>query len=362
MDGSDRPEPGVMTDAEAACVPAVPTLWRLALAAVIVIAVLAALYVARSLLLPIMLALVFSLLLRPVVRFLNRIHLPEALGAGLVVILVLSAGSATVALLYGPAIEWAQRLPEALGRFEQLLFGVLQVLMEVAVPDPTELAGPMEAGELLAPLVRGVVLDRVWQLVGGSVVTLFLVYFMLASGDLFLRKTVRVILRAENKRRAIAAARLIEHDVSRYLFTIAVINTVLGVLVAAVMWMLSMPNPVLWGVLAGTLNFIPYIGPFITLSTIAAAALLTFPTVPAALLPPAVFLVLTTLEGQLITPLILGARLLLNPVAIFLGIIFWGWLWGIVGALLAVPITMSLKILCDAVPPLNPVSEFLSRE
>jgi predicted PurR-regulated permease PerM len=152
-----------------------------------------------------------------------------------------------------------------------------------------------------------------------------------------------------------------EEHISKYLVTMTLINVGLGVAVGGAMRLADMPNPVLWGVTAAVLNFVPYLGPVVTLGMIALVSLLTFEDLGRAFVAPGLYLGLNALEGYLVTPMLLGRRLLLNPVVIFLGIIFWGWLWGIPGALLAVPILVTFKIFCDHIGPLSPIGECLGR-
>ncbi len=182
---------------------------------------------------------------------------------------------------------------------------------------------------------------------------LVLLYFLLASGDLFLRKLIRVLTTLEDKKRAVEIARRLQEDISLYLLTITLINLGLGVAEGIAMHLLGMPNPLLWGVIAAILNFIPYLGAMVGMAVIAAVAALTFQTPGQILLPPLVYFLLTAAEGYLITPHIIGRRLTLNPVMILLGLIFWGWMWGIVGAIVAVPLLVSFKILCDHIPQLG---------
>jgi predicted PurR-regulated permease PerM len=209
--------------------------------------------------------------------------------------------------------------------------------------------------------LTGMVFTQTQAFLAGAVVTIILLYFLLASGDLFLRKLVRVLPRLSDKKAAIEIARDMEDQFSKYLVTMTLINVGLGLAVGGAMRLAGMPNPVLWGVAAAVTNFVPYLGPVVTLSMIALVSLLTFEDMGRALVAPGLYLGLNAIEGYLVTPMLLGRRLLLNPVVIFLGIIFWGWLWGIPGALLAVPILVSFKIFCDHIQPLSPIGEFLGR-
>jgi predicted PurR-regulated permease PerM len=341
---------------------------RVALTAVAVVAVLAGLYLAQAVLLPVVLALLLSFLFRPVIRFLSSFWIPETIGAALLVASLIGAGAVATYLLFDPASRWVQRAPFVVAELEYRLQDVLEAIrfVDEATEEVERRIGRTEDAatvtvEVKEATLRGLILSRTWQFFGGLAVMLFLLYFLLASGDLFLRKLVRVLPRLEDKKRAVEIAREIQQDVSSYLLTITLINAGLGTAVGFAMYLTGMPNPILWGVLAGLLNFMPYLGPTIMLAVLTVVSLLSFDTLGTAALPPAIFLVLTSLEGQLFTPLILGRRLTLNPVLILFSLIFWGWLWGIIGVLLAVPILMVLKILCTHIPPLWPVGEFLSR-
>jgi predicted PurR-regulated permease PerM len=164
----------------------------------------------------------------------------------------------------------------------------------------------------------------------------------------------------DRRRRAVRIARAIQSNLGRYLITVSCINAGLGLITAAAMHLFGMPNPVLWGVMVAILNFMPYLGAALSLGVLTMVAFLTFDSLGQILAVPAAVFVLTALEGQILTPVLTGRRLMLNPVAIFLSMLFWGWLWGVVGALIAVPILMVVKVLCDHVDSLAPIGEFLS--
>jgi predicted PurR-regulated permease PerM len=194
--------------------------------------------------------------------------------------------------------------------------------------------------------------------VSETIVVIVLLYFLLASGDLFLRKLIKVLPTFKDKKRAVEIAREMEHNISTYLFTVTLINIGVGVAVGVGVWLLKMPNPVLWGALACVLTYIPYLGAMVGIGILSLAALLVFDDLGHALAVPAVYLVVSFLEGNFVTPLVLGRRLTLNPVVIFVGLLFWFFLWGIPGALLAVPTLAVFKIVCDHVDTLAPIGEF----
>jgi len=193
----------------------------------------------------------------------------------------------------------------------------------------------------------------------GLTVLIVLLYFLLASGDLFLRKLVHVLQKLEDKKRAVKILREIEDSISKYLITVAIINACLGTVAGLVFWALGMPNPALWGALAFLLHFIPYLGALAEIVIVGMVALATFPNLGHAMLVPLAYLCLAIAEGNFITPYIMGRRMTLNPVVIFIGVTFWGFLWGILGIFLAVPAVVMFKIFCDHIEPLAPIGEFL---
>jgi predicted PurR-regulated permease PerM len=196
----------------------------------------------------------------------------------------------------------------------------------------------------------------------GCGMTLVLLYFLLAAEDLFLLKLVRVLPSLDDKKRAVEICRQIEGDVSNYLWTMTVVNVGLGIAVGLAMYFLNMPNPALWGVLAAFLNYIPYLGALTGIISVGLASVLTFDDPVKIILAPSLYFIAAVIEGNFITPIVLGRSLSLNPVVIFVWLIFWGWAWGIVGAVLAVPLLAIVKIICHHFKPLTTVAEFLGNE
>jgi len=334
-----------------------------------IIALGATLYVARAILMPIVLALLLSFLLAPAVQGLTHLRLPEPLGAAVVLLAILGVAGLGTYGLWEPATEWIQQLPQSVRQIEARMRPVKQSVEELnettkKVEEMTQAGSgtaptPVEIN-VQRPGLTGTVINQTLSLLATVGAVTILLYFLLASGDLFLLKLVRVLPRLEDKKIAVAIVREVRHDISHYLLTITLINAGLGLTVGIAMWWLGMPNPVLWGVMAASFNFIPYLGAVSGAVILTLVALLTFDDFGRALWVPGVFLSLTTLEGFLITPTIVGQRLTLNPVAIFIWLTFWGWLWGVPGMLLAVPLLATLKIVCDHIQPFNPVGEFLA--
>ncbi len=321
--------------------------------------------VAGDFFLPLMLAFFLSFLLRPLLRILKRAHIPEAVGAALLLIVLVGGLGVGLFSLATPASEWMAKAPESMTRIETRL-RALRFPME----QMSRTADQMErtiAGESRAAPVRAVK-SPAWikhALFGGTtaflskaIVVIVLLYFLLASGDLFLRKLIKVLPSFKDKKRAVEIAREVENNISTYLFTVTLINIGVGVAVGAGVWMLGMPNPILWGVLACVLTYIPYLGAVVGIGILALASVLVFDDLGHALSVPAVYLVVSFLEGNFVTPLVLGRRLTLNPVVIFVGLLFWFFIWGIPGALLAVPTLAIFKIVCDHVDTLAPLGEF----
>lgn len=328
--------------------------------------VTAALYFGRDFLLPVSLAFLFGLVLSPVVRALKRRGIPEWMTAILLVI-GLGAGVASgIYYLSGPLSEWIDDAP-SIGREVRSKFAELRKPVE-AVAEATEEVE--EATVTEDPEAQRVVLSEPGLLSRAATgapevaaqigVTLVLLLFLLSSGDMFYEKLVKTLPTLSDRKMGVRIARTVEREVSRYLFTITLINTGLGVAIGTAMFLIGMPSPVLWGVLATFLNFIPYIGALIGVAVVALIGIITYDNVWMSLLPPFIYLSLTTIEGQVVTPLILGRRLEMNPVAIFLAIAFWGWLWGIVGALIAVPLLLVVKVFADHVTGLGALGEFLA--
>ncbi|HEX7811369.1 MAG TPA: AI-2E family transporter [Burkholderiales bacterium] len=334
-----------------------------------VLALLYTFYFARALLLPIVLAVLFSLLLSPMVRALRRWRLPEPVGAAVVMVCLLGGIGAGVYTLIDPATEWLAKAPGSLRMVESKLKKLKQPVADVQraaerLEAITQMNVPGKVREVVLQRsgIGDLMATRTPYLVAGVLSTIVLLYFLLASGDLFLRKVVRLTPSLRNKIHAVEVGRSIQHEIGRYFFTVSLINAGLGLATAAAMYFLGMPNPLLWGAMVALLNFIPYLGPTISLLILTVAAILAFDDLARAWPVPAVFLGLVFIEGQVIQPFVVGRRLSLNPVMVFLAFLALGWLWGVAGMFIAVPILVTFKVFCDHVERFAPIGEFLGRD
>ena len=336
------------------------------------LAIFYTLYFAKAVLIPIALAMLLNLLLAPVVRGMRKyLRLPEGIGAALVLLLGVAAVAGTIYGLSGPATRWLDELPRAMVDLRYKLEDLRQPVAEVqeAAKKVENLAqGEPKPGEqepvkvaVAGPGLTQMVLGGAVTLVTGAVVMVALLFFLLASGDTLLRQAVSIAPRLSDKRRVVEIARDTEDDISYYLLTISLINAGLGVAIGTAMYVLGMPNALLWGVMAGVFNFVPFLGAVVGIATVGLVAVLTFDHFWAIILPPLCYLFLTSFEAQFVTPALLARRLTLNPVAVFLALIVWTWLWGVAGALLAVPLLATFKICCDHIEPLHPIGTMLGR-
>jgi predicted PurR-regulated permease PerM len=209
------------------------------------------------------------------------------------------------------------------------------------------------------PAVAGKVFGMTAGILSAFVEVLLLVWFLLASGDLFLRKLVDVLPLMWEKKRAVEIVRETEAVVSRYLFVSLLINIGQGAAVAAAMWLVGMPTPVLWGMMTVLLEFVPYLGGALMVLLLTLIGLAAFDAPGHALMAPGAYLLITTLQNNLVSPILYGRRLKLNPVAVLVAVMVWWFLWGVAGAFLAVPIIAAAKVLADRVDSLHPLGEFL---
>ena len=338
----------------------------LGLTIISILALLYTLFFARDFLLPIVIALLLDLLFSPVVRAFTRVGIGAPLGAAIVVLGLLALVSFGAYELSTPMERWIAEAPTTLKTAEARMKKLTKPLERVRrtaeqVETATSAAAPPKATEVVVrgPGLVARVFGTTQRFVAGSLEVLILLYFLLAAGDLFLQKLVKVLPQLGDKRAAVQIARKAEASISTYLITAIAVNVGEGIVVAIVMYFLGMPSPALWGALVALLEFVPYLGAATIVIVLSIAALTTFDSVSHALLIPASFLAINLIQGNVVSPLLYSRRLTLNPVALFVGLAFWWWIWGIPGAFIAVPLMATFKIFCDHIDSLAPIGEFL---
>lgn len=315
---------------------------------------------------PIVLAFLLALVFSPIRRFFDRFGIPSALTSILIVSLLVMGLVAIVGAIIVPVSGYLESLP----RIDEDL--------QVKLAGPSEaLSEAFEASRRLADLVKSHAADVqqvelrgngpltsaaliVPAMLAQTLLTLILLLFLLESGDLFYKKLVEAMPNVQDKRRAMQIANVIERNLSRYLLTITAINASLAVVMATLLWLIGMPNALLFGVIAFVCNFVPYLGPLASLLSGTAVALISFDSVWFAAVVAAMYLVVMTFEGQIVTPYFIGRRLRLNTVVVLIAVSFWAWLWSIIGMLLAVPLLIKLNVFCNHVPRFRRLGNFLS--
>jgi predicted PurR-regulated permease PerM len=338
----------------------------IALTGLFVLAVFYSIYFMRSILLPVVLALLLSYLLRPIVRGLARLKIPLPVGAALILIGLLALVSYGILALATPAAAWLQKAPEGLAELQHKLLPVKKTVAQVtqATGEIEKLATTNAETRAVVELKRHPITEmffmRTPEFIASAVLSAILLYFLLVYDQVFIAKLVKLLPTLSDKKTAVGIAHDIESHVSRYLFTITAINACLGLAVGTTVGLLGLRNPVMWGVMVALLNFVPYLGALTGIICMTIGAVLSFDSLGYALIFPAVYLAFGTLEGSFITPWVMGRSLTLNPVIILLSLTFWGWMWGIVGIILAVPILAAFKIFCAHINPMEPLAEFLS--
>jgi predicted PurR-regulated permease PerM len=325
------------------------------------------LYFAQSLLLPVMLAFLFALILSPIVRTLLRYGIPEGVTAVMLVVMMATTVTGGVYFLSEPAAEWFRNAPSIgmeLKRKLEYLREPVETLKEAEKQVEEATGGEAEFGVQEVVVKEPGLLSRAARgapdVIAGGILTLVLLLFLLASGDMFYEKLVRVLPTLTDKKQGLRIARDVEREVSRYLLTITTINIALGIVIAAAFHAIGMPNPILWGVVATALNFIPYVGAIIGITIAAIVSIVSFPTLGQALAAPVIYMAVTLMEGQFATPALVGRRLQINGVSVFLAVAFWGWLWGFAGIFIAVPVLIVIKVFALHVDGLGGLHEFLS--
>lgn len=340
------------------------------LAVLVGLAVLYTAQIAASLILPILVAALISLMLAPPVRLLIRLRLPRLISTLVVVFGIVLAFSATVTILVDPARNWMSNLPTSVDRIEKVVRDWRKPILAATkategLAHIGEIAAPPGAKAPIAVAAEPSSLSQLLASFPGVVSsilgTLFLVVVFLARGEAVMLKLLAYAARRGIEsavvERAIHGA---QHELSIYFLTITVVNVLTGGLLALILWLIGVDQPILWGALAALLNYTPFVGPLTMTVLLVFAGFGEFATAGKALAVPGAYLALHLLESQLITPLTVGRRLTLDPLMVFLSLIVLGWLWGLVGLLIAVPMLTCCRIIAEHLPGGESVARLLA--
>jgi predicted PurR-regulated permease PerM len=304
------------------------------------------LYLTRPVLMPLVAAFVISLTLAPLVIRAGRHHVPSWISATVLVLLLLVVAASVVTLIVAPATEWINRAPDVGAALREKLYvfntplNAVRELQNILMPAANNAVTVQESQLSMVTPVLAFLTPALTQIMIFFVSLLF----FLAGHAQIRRYLPSLFSDRDTKLRVIRIANDINTNLASYLATVTMINIGLGVVVGLGAWAFGIPNPLIFGVLAAVLNYIPYVGPAAVVLVLLGVSLVTFENLWYALLPPVSFVVLTTIEGQILSPTILGARLPLSPLTIFIALVFWIWLWGPVGALLAVPLSIIARV------------------
>jgi predicted PurR-regulated permease PerM len=327
-----------------------------------------ALYYARAFFLPVILSVLLTLILEPLVRLLAHRSVPRAVSVVLLVVILGAGFTLTSAFLSGPVSEMISTTPTVVAKLrERLAFleGPLAIMNDAGREMQKISEGGSNNPQSVVVVQSGLLASAAGTVtdIGTTLgATLLLLVFLIVSGDTLRTKLVHTLASLSDKKRSLRVLLDIESEVSRYLLTISGINAGLGLCVGLAMAFFGMPNPVLWGIAAALLNFIPFVGSLLGELLVFAVAVATFPTLLQAAWPPLIYVAIALVEGSFVTPTILGRRLELNPVAILIFLSLTTWMWGLVGTIIGVPMLVVIKTFSGHFTSLTWLAEFLSGE
>ena len=341
--------------------PAQPPRPRASIALLVIatLAVAYTLWATQSLVLPILLALFFALIGNPIIRVLQKLMLPRPLAAVLVVAGGIALAVALGQQLVAPASEWFSEVPQQMRKLAPKLRTLAKPVQDAnKVAENIARAAGGESTAKTAEVIKTEVNDPYKALTATPKIltqvlaVILLTLFFMIFGHKLQKHAIDLLPGRQQKRITVDILQSIEREMSRYVLTISLINIVLGLVLAAALYFalgLALPEALLWGTMAALLNYAPYVGPLIGVLVMLVMGFTTQPDLWPALLPAAIYLGLHTLEGQIITPIVLGKRMAISPLVLMLGLMVFGWLWGIIGLLLAVPLLVCVKIVLSKV-------------
>jgi predicted PurR-regulated permease PerM len=325
-----------------------PSSWVLRI--LLAIALVFLLQTAKPLLLPVVIAVAFTFVLSSAVRRLRHVGIPEAIGAGVVVAAMLCTLALAGSVLANPAAEWWDRVPSTVRQLIDSADRARIALLEVTTGSARKARQSTQQRDGIAERIATesvtftrIVVGEMFNFALEAAATVILLYFLLASEHWLLSRTVEAVPRRRTRALMVGGVRQAQHEIGLYLGTMSLINLGLGSVTALAMLLIGLPNPMLWGAMVAVLNFVPYLGPALMTVCLLLAGSMTFGADLGMFGPPAAFLALHAIESNFVTPWVVGRRLRLAPLSVFLSVMFWGWLWGIAGAFVAVPILLGLR-------------------
>ncbi|HZV03869.1 MAG TPA: AI-2E family transporter [Gemmataceae bacterium] len=328
--------------------------------------VLYALYLTGEIVVPVIIALLLKMVLQPATEILVDFHLPRFVAAFLVVSVLLGVVFALAFLLSGPAASWVSKAPASFAQLERRLDSLSAMArgFQKASQDVQKLGedATTPAVAVKGPPLSTFLFSGTRALAAGLLTIVVLLFFLLVSGNSFLRRIVEILPTLHDKKQAVDIINEIQRTISVYFGTVTMMNALVGILTGIAAYFCGLSDPVLWGSVAFLLNFIPILGPLVGVVLLGLVGFTTFVTVWQALLPAGIYLLIHFAEGETITPMLLARRFTLNPVVVIIALVFWYWLWGVAGALLAVPMVATFKIVCDRVEMLKAIGHFLGTE
>jgi len=357
---------------------------NLSLTVLTVLAVIFVLHWARAFFIPLMLGIMISYAFSPLVNRMQKWRIPRAIGAAVLLAGIVGGAGSLVYSLSDDAIQLIETLPEAAQKFRKTLRkewgtteGAMDQMQKAAVqleraasetitPDAT---APQGVTRVLIEKSKLNVSDYLWTgtvgasvFAGQAVMVLFLTYFLLVSGDIFRRKLVRITGPTLSKKKiTVQVLDEITAQIQRYLLVQVFTSILVGVATWLAFLWIGLEHAAIWGIVSAVFNMIPYLGPVVVTGGTGLVGFLQFGTVGMALTVAGISLVITSLEGYLLTPWLTGRAGRMNAVMVFVGVLFWGWLWGVWGLLLGVPIIMVIKAICDRVEDYKPIGELLGK-
>ncbi len=343
-----------------------------ALRGVFALALVFAVREARPLLAPVLVAVLLTLALAPAVRWLRRRGVPEIIGALLIVLALLGSTVPMAMSLARPAAAWWEAAPRTVSQLLEQVEALRATIPGLRAPEGRSGRSASLAAAPADPLkerlasegvaLTGLVVTRSLAFVFSASATVILLYFLLASEHWVLSRVVEAVPRQRKRALLLSGVRAAQREIGRWLAVVGIVNGTVGIIMGFTLWTLGLPNPTLWGVMVAVLCFVPYIGPMALMGLLLLAGISSFDNGPQIFAPMLAFAVVHAVESNIVSPLIIGRRLSLSPVAVFLSVMFWGWLWGIAGALIAVPLLIALRSVCRRVRGLRLLRHFLEGE